>query len=254
MSITTHMFDSFDGTRLAYHSSGTGGRTAILLHGLFSSAEMNWIKWGHAARLAGAGMRVVMLDFRVHGHSAAPHDPAAYPPSVLVRDVAALIAHLALEEEGYDLVGFSLGARTAAHGCASSVFAPRRLVLAGMGISGLADWQRRGAFFRRVIDEFDTITRDDPAWLSRQFLKSQGVDRVAARLLLDTFTNLDPASLAAVEVETLVICGARDEDNGSAPELARLLPRARYQEIPGGHLDSATRPELGEGILAFLTA
>jgi pimeloyl-ACP methyl ester carboxylesterase len=251
--IDTQHFNSFDGTRLAYHTAGEG-RPVLLLHGLFSSAQMNWIKWGHAARLAEAGFRTIMLDFRVHGDSEAPHDPAAYPPGVLVRDVAALIDHLGLEEGGYDLAGFSLGARTAVHGCASGVLDPRRLVLAGMGVAGLADWTRRAGFFLRVIDEFDTITRDDPAWLSRQFLKSQSVDRVAARLLLGAFENLDPARLTHVTIPTLVICGERDQDNGSAADLAALLPDARYKEIPGGHLDSATKPELGEGIIRFLTA
>ncbi|AOL95076.1 alpha/beta fold hydrolase [Porphyrobacter sp. LM 6] len=253
MMLSTEYFDSFDGTRLAFHTTGTG-RAVILLHGLFSSAQMNWIKWGHAARLAETGFRAVMLDFRVHGDSAAPQTAEAYPPGVLVRDVAALIDHLGLGEEEYDLAGFSLGARTSVHGCASGVFAPRRLVLAGMGVSGLADWKRRAGFFTRVIDEFETITRDDPAWLSRQFLKSQGVDRVAARLLLNAFEDLDLAMLANVTMPTLVICGDKDQDNGSAQDLAALLPDARYEAIPGGHLDSATKPELGEGIVSFLAA
>lgn len=251
--MTPEHFASFDGTRIAIHTEGEG-RPVILLHGLFSSAHMNWIKWGHAKRLADAGFKAIMPDFRVHGASEAPHAPGAYPPSVLVREVAALIDHLGLEDGAYDLVGFSLGARTAVHGCATGVFAPRRLVLAGMGVSGLADWTHRSAFFKRVIDEFDTITRDDPAWLSRQFLKSQGADRVAARLLLDAFEDLDLADLANITCPTLVICGDTDQDNGSARDLAALLPDSTYEEVPGGHLDSATKPELGEGILRFLSA
>lgn len=251
--IETEHFASFDGTQIAVHTQGDG-RPVIVLHGLFSSAQMNWIKWGHAERLAVAGFTAIMPDFRVHGSSDAPHGPGAYPPGVLVRDVAALIDHLGLEEGAYDLVGFSLGARTAVHGCASGVFAPRRLVLAGMGVAGLADWTRRAAFFLRVIDEFDTIGRDDPAYLSRQFLKSQGVDRAAARLLLGAFEDLDLATLANVTAPTLVICGERDSDNGSARDLAALLAQAEYEEVPGGHLDSATMPELGEGIVRFLTA
>jgi pimeloyl-ACP methyl ester carboxylesterase len=255
--VTLEHFTSFDGTQIAVHTEGaknSGGRPVILLHGLFSSAHMNWIKWGHSTRLAVAGFRAIMPDFRVHGDSDAPQDPGAYPPGVLVRDVAALIDHLGLAEGEYDLVGFSLGARTAVHGCANGVFAPRRLVLAGMGVAGLADWKRRAGFFTRVIDEFETITRDDPAWLSRQFLKSQGVDRMAAKLLLGAFEDLDLAGLANIACPTLVICGEKDQDNGSARDLAALLPGATYEEIPGGHLDSATKPELGEGILRFLTA
>ncbi|MGB7370305.1 alpha/beta fold hydrolase, partial [Erythrobacter sp.] len=44
-------FTSFDGTKLAIHRHGEG-RPVVLLHGLFSSAHMNWIKWGHHERLA----------------------------------------------------------------------------------------------------------------------------------------------------------------------------------------------------------
>ncbi|MFM7377332.1 MAG: alpha/beta fold hydrolase, partial [Erythrobacter sp.] len=147
-------FASFDGTELAVHTLGEG-RPVVLLHGLFSSSQMNWIKWGHATRLAEAGMRAIMLDFRVHGESEAPRDAAAYPTGVLVRDVAALADHFALEPGGFDLVGFSLGARTAVHAVAHGVLEPRRLAVCGMGVEGLAGWARRADFFKRVIDEFD---------------------------------------------------------------------------------------------------
>src|SRR5699024_6058424 len=75
----TERLTSFDGTELAIHRIG-GGRPLLLLHGLFSSAEMNWIRFGHAAKLAEAGFEAVMPDLRAHGASGKPHDPAAYPP------------------------------------------------------------------------------------------------------------------------------------------------------------------------------
>ena len=201
MTHMTEQFASFDGTRLAVHTIGEG-RPVVLLHGLFSSAQMNWIKWGHGERLAAAGMRAIMLDFRVHGQSEAPRDPQAYPPGVLVRDVAALAEHLALEPGGFDLVGFSLGARTAIHTVAHGILEPRRLCVCGMGVEGLAGWERRANHFKRVIDEFDTIKPGDPAYTARTFLKSQGVDRVAARLLLDAMDDFDLAMLANITMPT----------------------------------------------------
>lgn len=253
MTHMTEQFASFDGTRLAVHTIGEG-RPVVLLHGLFSSAQMNWIKWGHGERLAAAGMRAIMLDFRVHGQSQAPRDPQAYPPGVLVRDVAALAEHLALEPSGFDLVGFSLGARTAIHTVAHGILEPRRLCVCGMGVEGLAGWERRANHFKRVIDEFDTIKPGDPAYTARTFLKSQGVDRVAARLLLDAMDDFDLAMLANITMPTAVICGDEDQDNGSAEDLAALLPDARYIEVPGGHLNSVTKPELGLAIAGFLAA
>lgn len=245
-------FASFDGTQLAVHIEGEG-RPVILLHGLFSSAQMNWMKWGHGERLAAAGFKAIMLDFRVHGDSAAPHDPGAYPPGVLVRDVAALTEHLELEPGGFDLVGFSLGARTAIHAVGHAILEPRRLAICGMGVAGLAEWERRAAHFRRVIDEFDTIKPGDPAYVARTFLKSQRVDRVAARLLLGAMEDFDLARLADITMPTAVICGEDDHDNGSAEELAAMLANARYIAVPGTHLNSVTKPELGEAIVGFLS-
>ena len=242
-------FESFDGTRLALHRAGEG-RPLVLLHGLFSSAEMNWIKWGHAQLLAEQGYEVLMLDFRVHGESEAPEAPGAYPQNVLVRDVAALVEHLALED--YDLGGFSLGARTSLHAAAHGVLEPARLIVGGMGTAGLGEWAKRSAFFKRVIDEFENIPRGDPAYFSMQFLKSQGVNRVAARLLLDTMPDLDLAMLSNVTMPTLVVCGDEDRDNGSAEELAALLPNATYAEVPGTHMGSVTKPDLGQAMADWL--
>ena len=247
--MTTEHFESFDGTRLALHRAGSG-RPLVLLHGLFSSAQMNWIKFGHAQRIADVGYEVLMPDFRVHGESEAPREPDAYPKNVLVRDVAALIEHLALDE--YDLGGFSLGARTSLHAVAHGVLEPARLIVGGMGTAGLGEWEKRSAYFKRVIDEFDAIPKGDPAYFSMQFLKSQRVDRVAARLLLDTMPDLDLAMLANVTMPTLVVCGEEDRDNGSAEELAALLPNATYVEVPGTHMGSVTKPDLGEAMARWL--
>ncbi|MCH2487203.1 MAG: alpha/beta hydrolase [Erythrobacter sp.] len=245
----TERFTSFDGTELALHRMG-GGRPLLLLHGLFSSAQMNWIRFGHAERIAKKGYEILMLDFRVHGDSAAPREADAYPPNVLVRDAAALVDHLRLDE--YDLGGFSLGARTALHAVAQQVLSPARLIVGGMGTAGLGEWEKRAAFFRRVIDEFDAIPKGDPAYFSMQFLKSQGVDRVAARHLLGSMPDLDLGLLGNVTMPTLVVCGDEDRDNGSAEELADLLPNADYVEVPGSHMGSVTKPDLGEAMADWL--
>ena len=51
---------------------------------------------------------------------------------------------------------------------------------------------------------------------------------------------------------TLVVCGEEDEDNGSASDLAQILPDATYKEVPGNHLMSATKPEMGQTIVEWL--
>lgn len=248
--VRTERVSSFDGTELAVHRLGEG-RPVLLLHGLFSSAEMNWTRFGHAAKLADAGFEAIMPDLRAHGQSAKPHDPAAYPPDVLVRDVGAVVEALGLDD--FDLAGFSLGARTAVRAVVKGL-KPRRLVIAGMGLEGLSGWERRAAFFIDAIDRCDEVKRGDPAFMAAAFMKSMKVDRVAARLLLQAVEDTGPEDLAALTMPTLVLCGDKDRDNGSPQALAEALPNARIEEVPGTHMSSVTEPALGEAIARFLTA
>ena len=244
----TEIVPSFDGIELAVHRMGEG-KPILLLHGLFSDAQTNWIKFGHAAKLAAAGRAVFMPDLRAHGRSAKPHDPAAYPADVLARDIAAVVAHYSWAE--FDLAGFSLGARTAAR-CVINGMRPRRLALVGMGLEGLAGWNNRAAFFLDAIDRFDEVKRGDRAFMAVSFMKTMKVDLVAARLLLQSVADAEPDQLAsAITMPALVLCGDDDRDNGSPDRLAELLPDARLQFIPGTHMSSVVRPEMGEALAGF---
>jgi pimeloyl-ACP methyl ester carboxylesterase len=238
-----------DGTRLAVHLLGEG-RPVLLLHGLFSNAQTNWIRYGHAAALAEAGFAAIMPDLRAHGQSDAPHECEAYPPDVLVRDVADIVAYYDLTD--FDLAGFSLGARTSAAAVIAGL-RPRRLVLAGMGMEGLSGWQRRAAFFLDAIDRFDEVKRGDPAYFAVQFMKSTKVDRVAARLLLGSVGDIAESELAGIAMPTLVLCGDQDRDNGSPEELARALPNGRFSEVPGTHMSSVVEPALSRAMVDFLS-
>ena len=246
----THTWTASDGMDLAYHEQGQG-RPVILLHGLFSDANMNWIKFGTAERIAREGFRVIMPDLRAHGLSAKPHGEQYYPKGILARDLNELIAHLALTE--FDLGGFSLGSRTTVEAIGEGL-APRRAILGGAGLEGLRNWERRKTFFLDAIAMFDTVQRGDPHWLSIQFMKSQKIDRAAAAQLLDSFEDAFMDWLQAFTMPTLVVCGSEDDDNGSAEELAAALPDAEFREIPGSHMSSITKPEFGEVIAAFLAA
>ena len=246
----TEHWTASDGVDLAWRETGEG-RPVILLHGLFSDAQMNWIKFDHAEKIAAAGFRVIMPDLRAHGLSAKPHDPVCYPRGVLARDVHELIAHLRLTD--YDLGGFSLGARTTVQVVGEGA-RPRRAIVAGMGLEGLSDWNRRQAFFHEAMAQFDLAKRGDKWWMAIQFMKTMKVDRVAAGHLLRTFEDAHPEWLTAFTMPTLVLCGEQDEDNGSAPALAQALPSATLERVPGTHMSSVAEASFGEAIARFLSA
>lgn len=246
--IETHKFDSFDGKPIAWSEMGEG-RPVVLIHGFFSNAQVNWVRYGHAAAVAAKGFRVILPDLRAHGHSAKPHDPAAYPPDVLMRDGFALIEHLGLRD--YDLGGYSLGARTAVRMLANGA-TPRRAVLSGMGLHGLIDTGGRGGFFRNVLTNLGTFPQGSAEWMSEAFLKTTKGDPVALLRILDTFVDTDRADIARIAMPVLVASGADDDDNGSSEELAALLPQGQYREVPGNHMSAVTKPELGQAIADFL--
>ena len=247
--IAIHRWAASDGIGLAWRETGAG-RPVVLVHGLFSDGVTNWIKFGAASAIADKGFRVIMPDLRAHGLSDKPHDPAAYPDGILGRDLEELVAHLRLSE--YDLGGFSLGARTTVQAVGEGL-RPSRAVLAGMGLEGLTGWRKRMRFFVDAIAQFDSASRGDRHWMAIQFMKTMKVDRVAASLLLPTFTDARPEWLAAFTMPTLVLCGTEDHDNGSAQELASALPNATYAAVPGTHMSSVTRPEFGDAMAAFLS-
>lgn len=246
--LTTEFHTGLGGAQLAVHRMGQG-RPVILLHGLFSSAEVNWIRYGHAALIAAAGFEVIMPDLRAHGQSDASQEPSDYPHDVLVTDLEALVRGLGLSD--YDLGGFSLGARTALKGVLAGL-TPRRLVLGGMGLEGLVKWGGRSDFFLDVIDRFGTIPRDDPAYFAQSFMKTMKIDPVAARLLLHSIEGQGIADFSAVTMPTLVVCGTEDRDNGSPQALVEELPQGTLAEIPGTHMSCVSRRELGEAIARFL--
>ena len=68
--VRTHYWQSSDGIQLAWREVGEG-RPVILMHGLFSDAQMNWIKFGHADRIAdGAYDGALITTRRANGQVA----------------------------------------------------------------------------------------------------------------------------------------------------------------------------------------
>ena len=247
--ITTHTFEANDGVQIAWRETGKG-RPLILIHGYISEADTNWIKFGHAAVLAGAGYRVIMPDLRAHGMSGKPHDAALYPKDILADDQFALIAHLGLTD--FDLGGYSLGGRTVARMLARGC-SPRRAIISGMGLQGLTSTEKRGNHFRHILDNLGNHEKGSPAWMAEAFLKTTGGDPVALRLVLETFVDTSEEQLRAMDLPIAVICGEDDSDNGSATALAELLPRSKLFTVPGNHMSAVVKPELGQALVAALT-
>jgi pimeloyl-ACP methyl ester carboxylesterase len=247
-SLPIQYFRSRDGLELAYREMGAG-RPLILIHGYFSTALVNWVRYGHAAKIAASGYRVVMPDLRGHGDSAKPHDVSFYPRDVLADDGLAFVEHLELTD--YDLGGYSLGARTTVRMLARGA-TPKRAMVAGMGLEGILHTGGRGGHFRNILTNLGKHKPGSAEWMAEAFMKTVGGDPVALLNVLHTFEDTPREALARIEIPTLVLTGAEDDDNGSAEALAAALPKGRYVVVPGNHMSAVTKPELGAAMAAFL--
>ncbi len=245
-----HHFRGRDDLELAYREMGTG-RPLVLIHGYFSTATVNWVRYGHAAKLAANGYRVVMPDLRGHGDSAKPHDPAFYPPDVLADDGLALLEHLELTD--YDLGGYSLGARTTVRMLVRGA-TPARAIVAGMGLEGITNTGGRGAYFRNILTHLGTFKPGSAEWMAESFMKTVGGDPVALLNVLGTSIDTPREALARVNTPTLVLSGAEDDENGSPEALATALPKGRYAVVPGNHMSAVTKPQLGTAMAEFLAS
>src|ERR1700709_1956689 len=105
-----------DGVTLAYRefpAEGADiGEPILLIHGFASSHRVNWASPSWTTTLGKGGRRVVGLDNRGPGMSEKLHDPAAYATSLMARDAANLLDHLAIARA--DVMGYSMGARIGA--------------------------------------------------------------------------------------------------------------------------------------------
>src|SRR4051812_20473119 len=156
-------FHSFDGRTIAYYDRGAGP-AVLLLHGYALDSVWNFDAFDYSqpmfqraaamyeremgivapvpdppeethggllARLHAAGARTIAVDARGFGASDKPRHASEYADDATVLDVEALIAHLQLEE--VDVVGYSMGAQTAARLLTRRYPSVKSALLAGIG-------------------------------------------------------------------------------------------------------------------------
>jgi pimeloyl-ACP methyl ester carboxylesterase len=298
---TVNSFTSFDGTRIAYHDEGEGP-AVVLLHGfavdglghfghidrlrpVFEAARA-WLREvagveppmpdlpaegrpGLIARLRQAGARVVAPDLRGFGASDKPHDPAAYTGSALARDVLALVDHLGLD--AVDVLGFSMGAATAAKLLALGAPQVRSAVLAGIAqyiLDGevmelpenfpMADPARLLTMRAHAEAVASTLACSDatdgkPASAYRTLMRAMGNDpqALAAVLRGDGAEQVSPEALRRVRIPVLVLNGRQDAANQAVGRLLDVLPNARFAACDGDHHSTPWQPSFQQAVVDF---
>jgi pimeloyl-ACP methyl ester carboxylesterase len=270
-------FSSYDGTRLAYHSIGSGPRL-ICLPGGPGRASAYLEDLGGLA----AGRTLVLLDGRATGHSEVPADPATLRFDRLADDVEALREHLSDEQglDELDLLGHSAGCLVAQAYAAAYPERVRSLVLVtpsgrlqGGDRSDVASIRASRSdepWYVGAAEAQDALAYAAPAQqqalvrATRPFFYGRWDERTQAhaatadsqsskRAELGFAAGVEEvdvpgllARLASLEVPVLVLGGERDALTGvaSVHAVAATFPGAQAVVLPGaGHFPWVDEPE-----------
>lgn len=230
-----------DGASIAYREAGDGA-PVVLLHPTGLSQAV-WRTFGYVTDLRD-DHRLVMPDFRGHGHSEKPHDPAAYGMDRLVDDILAVLDVFGLDR--VSIVGYSLGSRVALAYAAAHPDRLDRLVLGGTSSRPL-----RGAFDDLFFPGCVAVLRDDgmaafiDGWQrqrgttldagSRAAFEANDPQALAAYMTsVDAEPGVDDADLAGITAPTLAFVGT--DDGGRLEDtrhVAATIPDCRLLEVDG---------------------
>ena len=240
--VYSNYLSSFDGTKIYYETRGTG-KPVLLVHGFISNST-SWKRGRLYYDLLNAGYKVIILDMRGNGKSDKPHDSTAYDNDAEAKDIMLLMHRLKIKQ--YSAVGYSRG----------SIITARLLVLdksvvnavmGGMGTDFTnPNWPRRIMFYHAMMG--DSIPELKGAV---DYVKQQNLDQLALAYLQRSQPSTSKEILSKIKTPVLVVCGDKDSDNGSAADLAKLLPNAEYATVPGDHNHASATSEFSNAVIKF---
>lgn len=252
-----------DGLAMTYVEAGDpAGPPLILLHGYTDNAR----SWSLLAPLL-TGRRLLMLDLRGHGGTAAP--PCCYGMDSLAHDVAGFMDAMGIARA--DVVGHSMGSTTAAVLAGFYPEKVNRLVLISTTIEVPAaggDWL--WANVPGLPDVIDPDSEFMMAWywnpnpvpadfIDRERAESAATPRQTWMGVLRAFTMMDLSQVAPkVQAPVLILWGDQDSlfDASTQAAVKAAYPAAQYETFAGfGHnMFWETPGAVADRINAFLAA
>lgn len=284
-----------DGTRLAYRLYGPSTRSsgptpeppAHLRIALCDGISCDGYIWRDLLPVLARDFDVLHLNYRGHGRSGLPRDPAACTLAHFAADLAFMLDELGWQDA--ILIGHSMGVQVSLEAAFRHSDRVAGLVLCCGSFGRVLDTFRNTDFGAKVLPLLDAVTttwRESVAAAVRVFLPSPlsyalaalteiKAERIKpkdlqpyldhfARMPVDLFMGVlsDAAERTAlpvlprIDVETLVIAG---QDDGFTPLatsrlMASTLPHAELLVVPGtSHTAPLEAPESFErAILAYL--
>jgi len=211
MAAAESQFFDAKGVKIHFLIEGTG-EPVVLIHGLDSSARMNWQMPGTIDALA-RDHQVIAIDLPGYGESDKPADPAAYGEQ-WIDDVILLLDHLNIRKA--HIVGYSMGGMVALKLIAEH---PDRVI---SGTLGGAGWLREDSILQKI-------------WTHMRSTGARSISELA----------LTADQLKAIQIPVEILVGDRDPMKKLYVEpLESVRSDWRVIEIEGaGHLNCIVKKQ-----------
>ncbi len=224
------MAQTFDakGVKIRYFVEGNG-EPVVLIHGLYSNAQINWQLPGMCGLLA-KNYQVISLDVRGHGGSDKPDNDESYGVE-MAEDVIRLLDHLKIKKA--HIVGYSMGGMIAVK---LMVRHPERVLSGTLGGMG---WLRDGGAMQKVLQRME----------ARPFLQTPAACVHSLGKLAVT-----EEEIKAIRLPVVVLVGDHDpvKQMYVAP-LTKVRKDWPVIEIAdAGHLNCIIKPQFQEEIAKWL--
>ncbi len=223
----SEFFDA-KGVKIHYLIAGKG-EPVVLIHGLHSSAEINWRMTGVIRDLA-ADHQVIAIDLPGHGRSDKPQKEDAYGLRV-VENVILLLDHLKVKKA--HMAGYSIGGLVALKLTSMHPDRVRSLLLGGMG------WLRDGSALQKVWEKMAPGERGrTPA----AFVRSVGK------------FALKEADLKKIDIPVKVVVGDRDPVKRLyVMPLQQVRQDWAVVEIKdAGHINCMIKPQFRDEVVSWM--
>lgn len=222
-------FDS-NGVKIRYTVEGKGD-PVILIHGLTSSADLNWRLPGIVKSLAETH-QVIALDVRGHGWSDKPEAEAEYGVQ-MVEDVVRLMDHLKIPKA--KVAGYSMGGMIAMKLMVAHPDRVHSVALCGMG------WMKQGGPLQSFWSNLRVREQDGPlAFCAKSF----GALAVTEK------------EVKAIKTPVAIIIGDSDPVKGLYVDpLLKVRPDWPVTVIDGaGHITCVAKPQFRDELKKWADA